>query len=200
MNYQELRKRLPEDFDPETIWYDYQEQSKATSESYYVYAEDGSISVVWILDSLEQFRVLMSCLLFKDIVPDGLDYYDTEDEDILEQFESRISKYNKLNSGTLDVAKCNDFIRNDFENDNGRHGFCVYELGKVSDLLSIDKEQFEFLRNSESLCIEDNFPTNIEGVTIGKIWICVNYHSDFSPSESKEDFLDYLSESVVINM
>lgn len=196
MTYKEIRDELPIDFDPVRIWDEYQEQGKATPGSYYMYAEDGGISVLWIFDDLTQFAELMTAILFKDVYPQGLSAYDSTDLGTLAEFEDLVAKFYRIKSESWDVSKCNHFINIEFDNDLSRYGFCIYELGKVEDLLRISKPQYEYCKKADTA---DFLSPEFRGISTAQFWICKNSRSKLSPSESRESFLKYLSESVIIN-
>jgi hypothetical protein len=196
MTYKEIRDKLPVDFDPVRIWDEYQDPGKATPESYYMYAEDGGISVLWIFDDLTQFADLMTAILFKGVIPEGLEAYNVEDSDTLAEFYDLVAMFYRIKSESWDVSKCNHFINNEFDNDLSRYGFCIYELGKVEDLLRINKDQYEYCKKA----YKDNFLSpELTGLSTAQFWICKNYRNKKSPSESRDEFLQYLSESLVIN-
>ena len=200
MNFNEIRMSLPKNFDPVDIWFSFQDPNLATSESFYVYAEDGGLSIVWVLNSFQQFSELMSCLIFKESILDGgLEIYNSNDTDTLNLFKNKVTQYQNLKSTVWDFKKCNDFIKNDFDNDFGLYGFCIYEFGKVADLLSINQNQFEYLKQFNGTHFAGTQVNKSFDVTDGKLWICKNYHSNISPSESRDKFLKYLSSSVLIN-
>lgn len=195
MTYNELKSQLPPDFDPVQIWDDWQDPVDATAESLYIYAEDGDLQIVWIVNSMEAFVELMSALLFKETYPDGLEFYDVDDPEILEELAKKVELYRQLHSETWNFEKCRQFIHKDLSDALTEFEFSVCELGKVSDLLNVSEDELDLCKDKS---FEDYLETPSAWLSDSQFSILSHYEGEEAPADDKNSFLKFLSSTVVL--
>ena len=144
-------------------------------------------SKIWIFDDLKEFYdFAYSHVMFDCINREENEEYDFDDD----TDESELYEYLlKLKNTIWTVTECENFV-NTF-NDSS---FEMVQFGKVIDLITISDEDFEKCRKIYFTKEELENVNLKEGVyQIISKYISRNYKNPIKPIDSKEEFLDFLS-------
>ena len=183
MNIEQIIEELGE---PEIAW-ENSLSKEATENSFYLYELHEMFnfweSQVWIFNDLQEFYdFAYSHVLFDYINRWEDEAYEDDDSDQSELYDYLL----KLKNTIWTIAECENFVKT--------FNHCTFEMvqfGKVSDLIAISDEDFEkckLLYLTKQELENDNLKEGCYKI----ISEYINRHHK-KPKESKEDFLDFLS-------
>lgn len=186
MNIEEIIEELGE---PIIAW-ENSLSKEVTENSFYLYELHEMFnfweSQVWIFNDLQEFYdFAYSHVMFDYINRWEDEEYEDDDSDQNELYDYLL----KLKNTIWTVAECENFV-NTF-NDSS---FEMVQFGKVIDLITISDEDFEKCRKIYFTKDELENVNLKEGVyQIISKYITRNYKNPIKPKESREEFLDFLS-------